>query len=171
MIAKAQGGHAAPLFLHILLSGIDVIGRENGLAFRILLAWLLGLRAWPAPCHQASLLPIPPWRGGAARPRARTSGSRRRPCAPPPAAPGEVRRGCRPGQAPRRPLRLPMAIMKVAPQAVEIAAALYLGVFSIASAAGSWAGGQTVDGFGLQATSGWQADWPLQHYCWLLVSA
>lgn len=40
-------------------------------------------------------------------------------------------------------------MMKAAPRAVEIATALYVGVFNIGIALGSWAGGQTVDGFGL----------------------
>jgi len=39
-------------------------------------------------------------------------------------------------------------MMKAAPRAVEIATALYVGVFNIGIALGSWAGGQTVDGFG-----------------------
>jgi predicted MFS family arabinose efflux permease len=40
-------------------------------------------------------------------------------------------------------------MMKAAPRTVEIATALYVGVFNIGIALGSWAGGQTVDGFGL----------------------
>lgn len=40
-------------------------------------------------------------------------------------------------------------MMKATPGAVEIATALYVGVFNIGIALGSWAGGQTVDGFGL----------------------
>lgn len=40
-------------------------------------------------------------------------------------------------------------MMKAAPRAVEIAAALYVGVFNIGIALGSWVGGQIVDGFGL----------------------
>ncbi|CAM3525988.1 Purine ribonucleoside efflux pump NepI [Klebsiella variicola] len=40
-------------------------------------------------------------------------------------------------------------MMKAAPHAVEIATALYVGVFNIGIALGSWAGGQSVDGFGL----------------------
>lgn len=40
-------------------------------------------------------------------------------------------------------------MMKAAPRAVEIATALYVGVFNIGIALGSWAGGQSVDGFGL----------------------
>ena len=39
--------------------------------------------------------------------------------------------------------------MKAAPRAVEIAAALYVGVFNIGIAAGSWVGGRAADGFGL----------------------
>ncbi|MGV8924835.1 MAG: MFS transporter [Ewingella sp.] len=42
-------------------------------------------------------------------------------------------------------------MMKAAPQAVEIAAALYVGVFNIGIALGSWTGGQVVDGIGLTA--------------------
>jgi predicted MFS family arabinose efflux permease len=40
-------------------------------------------------------------------------------------------------------------MMKAAPRAVEIAAALYVGVFNIGIALGSWAGGQIVDRLGL----------------------
>lgn len=40
-------------------------------------------------------------------------------------------------------------IIKAAPDAVEIATALYVGVFNIGIALGAWAGGQIVDGFGL----------------------
>lgn len=40
-------------------------------------------------------------------------------------------------------------MMKAAPRAVEIATALYVGVFNIGIALGSWAGGQTVDGLGV----------------------
>ncbi|QLF92023.1 MFS transporter [Pseudomonas sp. ABC1] len=40
-------------------------------------------------------------------------------------------------------------MIKAAPGAVEIATALYVGVFNIGIALGSWAGGRTVDGFGL----------------------
>ena len=40
-------------------------------------------------------------------------------------------------------------MMKAAPRAVEIAAALYVGVFNIGIATGSWVGGQAADGFGL----------------------
>lgn len=42
-------------------------------------------------------------------------------------------------------------MMKAAPCAVEIATALYVGVFNIGIALGSWAGGQVVDGLGLIA--------------------
>lgn len=40
-------------------------------------------------------------------------------------------------------------MMKAAPQAVEIATALYVGVFNIGIALGSWVGGLVVDGWGL----------------------
>ena len=40
-------------------------------------------------------------------------------------------------------------MMKAAPRAVEIVAALYVGVFNVAIALGAWAGGQAVDGLGL----------------------
>lgn len=43
-------------------------------------------------------------------------------------------------------------MMKAAPRAVEIATALYVGVFNIGIALGSWGGGQVVDGLGLIAT-------------------
>lgn len=43
-------------------------------------------------------------------------------------------------------------MMQAAPRAVEIATALYVGVFNIGIALGSWAGGQLVDGWGLHAT-------------------
>ncbi|KLO57986.1 transporter [Delftia tsuruhatensis] len=43
-------------------------------------------------------------------------------------------------------------MMQAAPRAVEIATALYVGVFNIGIALGSWAGGQLVDGGGLHAT-------------------
>ena len=42
-------------------------------------------------------------------------------------------------------------MMKAAPRAVEIVAALYVGVFNVAIALGAWAGGQAVDGLGLCA--------------------
>lgn len=42
-------------------------------------------------------------------------------------------------------------VMKAAPRAMEIATALYVGVFNIGIALGSWAGGQAVDGLGLTA--------------------
>ncbi|MBM1173450.1 MFS transporter [Microvirga arabica] len=42
-------------------------------------------------------------------------------------------------------------IMKVAPRAVETATALYVGIFNIGIALGSWAGGRIVDAFGLTA--------------------
>ena len=42
-------------------------------------------------------------------------------------------------------------MMKAAPRAVEIVAALYVGVFNVAIALGAWAGGQAVDGPGLSA--------------------
>lgn len=47
-------------------------------------------------------------------------------------------------------------MMKAAPGAVEIAAALYVGVFNIGISLGSWGGGQAVDRFGL-ATNLWLA--------------
>lgn len=40
-------------------------------------------------------------------------------------------------------------MMKAAPRAVEIATALYVSVFNVGIALGSWAGGQAVDGLGL----------------------
>ena len=43
-------------------------------------------------------------------------------------------------------------MMQAAPRAVEIATALYVGIFNIGIALGSWAGGQLVDGWGLHAT-------------------
>jgi predicted MFS family arabinose efflux permease len=43
-------------------------------------------------------------------------------------------------------------MMQAAPRAVEISTALYVGVFNIGIALGSWAGGQLVDGWGLHAT-------------------
>lgn len=43
-------------------------------------------------------------------------------------------------------------MMKAAPHAVEIAAALYVGVFNIGIALGSWTGGQVVDSSGLITT-------------------
>jgi predicted MFS family arabinose efflux permease len=43
-------------------------------------------------------------------------------------------------------------MMQAAPRAVEIASALYVGVFNIGIALGSWAGGRMVDGWGLGAT-------------------
>ncbi|MGO3741858.1 MFS transporter [Kerstersia sp.] len=42
-------------------------------------------------------------------------------------------------------------MMKAAPRAIEIATALYVGVFNIGIALGSWSGGQMVDRFGLIA--------------------
>lgn len=42
-------------------------------------------------------------------------------------------------------------MMKAAPRAVEIVAALYVGVFNVAIALGAWAGGQAVDRLGLSA--------------------
>ncbi|WP_049870511.1 MFS transporter [Pseudomonas cremoricolorata] len=42
-------------------------------------------------------------------------------------------------------------MMRAAPQAVEIASALYVGIFNIGIALGAWAGGQAVDGWGLTA--------------------
>lgn len=42
-------------------------------------------------------------------------------------------------------------MMRVAPQAIEIATALYVGVFNIGIAAGSWTGGQLVDNLGLHS--------------------
>lgn len=42
-------------------------------------------------------------------------------------------------------------MMKATPRAVEIATALYVGVFNIGIALGSWVGGQVVDGMGLTA--------------------
>ena len=42
-------------------------------------------------------------------------------------------------------------MMKAAPRAVEIVAALYVSVFNVAIALGAWAGGQAVDGLGLSA--------------------
>lgn len=42
-------------------------------------------------------------------------------------------------------------MMKAAPRAVEIASALYVGVFNVAIALGAWAGGQVVDRLGLSA--------------------
>ena len=42
-------------------------------------------------------------------------------------------------------------MMQAAPRAVEIAAALYVALFSVGIALGSWVGGQIVDGFGLAA--------------------
>ncbi|WP_256657913.1 MFS transporter [Pseudomonas sp. R4-34-07] len=47
-------------------------------------------------------------------------------------------------------------MMKAAPHAVEVATALYVGVFNIGIFLGSWAGGQAVDRFGL-ATNLWLA--------------
>lgn len=43
-------------------------------------------------------------------------------------------------------------MMKAAPTAVEVATALYVGVFNVGISLGSWAGGQTVDILGLPAT-------------------
>ncbi|MEI7308917.1 MFS transporter [Pectobacterium carotovorum] len=43
-------------------------------------------------------------------------------------------------------------MMKAAPRAVEMASALYVGVFNVGIALGSWAGGQTVDSSGLITT-------------------
>lgn len=42
-------------------------------------------------------------------------------------------------------------MMKAAPHAIEIAMALYVGVFNTGIALGAWAGGQVVDGWGLYA--------------------
>jgi len=42
-------------------------------------------------------------------------------------------------------------MMKAAPGAVEIVAALYVGVFNIGIALGAWTGGQAVDRLGLSA--------------------
>lgn len=42
-------------------------------------------------------------------------------------------------------------MIKAAPRAMEIATALYVGVFNIAIALGAWAGGQVLDGIGLSA--------------------
>lgn len=42
-------------------------------------------------------------------------------------------------------------MLKTAPAAVEIVAALYVGVFNIGMALGAWAGGQAVDRLGLSA--------------------
>lgn len=42
-------------------------------------------------------------------------------------------------------------VMKAAPRAVEIAAALYVGVFNIGIAVGSWSGGQMMDTRGMEA--------------------
>ena len=43
-------------------------------------------------------------------------------------------------------------MMKAAPGAVEVATAMYVGVFNIGISLGSWAGGQAVDTFGLTTT-------------------
>jgi len=43
-------------------------------------------------------------------------------------------------------------MMKAVPQAVEIATALYVGVFNIGIALGAWGGGLLLDGIGLHAT-------------------
>lgn len=43
-------------------------------------------------------------------------------------------------------------MMKAAPRAVEIASALYVGIFNVGIALGSWVGGQIVDNTGLIAT-------------------
>ncbi len=43
-------------------------------------------------------------------------------------------------------------MMKAAPRAVEIAAALYVGIFNVGIALGSWMGGQVVDSAGLLTT-------------------
>lgn len=40
-------------------------------------------------------------------------------------------------------------MIKATPDVVEIATALYVGVFNIDIALGAWAGGQIMDGFGL----------------------
>ncbi|MGO3890648.1 MAG: MFS transporter [Paenalcaligenes sp.] len=45
-------------------------------------------------------------------------------------------------------------MMRAAPQAIEIATALYVGVFNIGIAAGSWTGGQLVDSLGLHSMLG-----------------
>lgn len=47
-------------------------------------------------------------------------------------------------------------IMKAAPRAMEIAAALYVGIFNIGIASGAWAGGQVIDQLGL-STNLWLA--------------
>jgi len=44
--------------------------------------------------------------------------------------------------------------MKAAANAVEVATALYVAVFNIGIALGSWLGGQTVDAYGLSANLG-----------------
>jgi len=41
-------------------------------------------------------------------------------------------------------------MMKAAPGAVEVATALYVGVFNVAIALGAWAGGRVPDGVGLE---------------------
>jgi len=43
-------------------------------------------------------------------------------------------------------------MMKAVPHAMEIATALYVGVFNIGIAAGAWGGGRLLDGIGLHAT-------------------
>lgn len=43
-------------------------------------------------------------------------------------------------------------MMKAVPQAVEIATALYVGVFNVGIALGAWGGGRLLDGIGLHAT-------------------
>ncbi len=43
-------------------------------------------------------------------------------------------------------------MLKAVPQAVEIATALYVGVFNIGIALGAWGGGRLLDGIGLHAT-------------------
>lgn len=40
-------------------------------------------------------------------------------------------------------------VMRAAPHAVEMASALYVGVFNVGIALGSWSGGQLMDGPGL----------------------
>ena len=45
-------------------------------------------------------------------------------------------------------------MMKAAANALEVATALYVAVFNIGIALGSWLGGQTVDAYGLSANLG-----------------
>lgn len=46
-------------------------------------------------------------------------------------------------------------MMKAAPRALEIATALYVSVFNVGIALGSWAGGQVVDAFSLETNLWW----------------